>query len=303
MSRFTGVEEIGFAPSRLVVSELGPAGIKTPKGFTVTADAYQEFLRATSIRPFIAGELRRYRHGADPLAVGAAIRTAFAYAEMPSALGRAISAAYQQLGGEGTPVVVRSAETTFVEDHEIFLNVRTGRELFAACKRCFAVLFTDRAISLREQNGVDHLSATISVGVQRMVRSDLAGSGSAELLDGHIPGLVRVSAVWGLGDTLIGERVEPDEYLVLDARSERPLITTRRGSKAMKVVCAEPRGIKAIRTEPAERQRLVLTDDEVVALARHTLTMSSRYGGRPLMIEWAKDGTTGDLYSLRHSRS
>ncbi|MEU4605425.1 PEP/pyruvate-binding domain-containing protein [Kribbella sp. NPDC023972] len=174
MNRFAGVDgiaETGSASSRLVVRELSPAGIRTPEGFIVTVAAYQEFTRSTSLRPFIAGQLRRYRQGADLLAVGAAIRTAFAYAEMPAALARAVTAAYQELGGDGTPVVVRSGVANFVDRREVFLNVRTSRDVLGACKRCFAVLFTQRAIQLRELHGIDQLAATMFVKVQRMGRS------------------------------------------------------------------------------------------------------------------------------------
>jgi phosphoenolpyruvate synthase/pyruvate phosphate dikinase len=174
MSRFTRVEEIrtdGFAPGALVVRELSPVGARARDGFIVTVDAYQEFTRETSLRPFIAEQLRRYRQGADLLAVGAAIRTAFASAEMPPKLARDLLAAYQELGGDGTPVVVRSGAAPLVERPEIFFNVRTGRDLFAACKRCFANLFTGHAIQLREEAGIDQLSIAIFVKVQRMGRS------------------------------------------------------------------------------------------------------------------------------------
>jgi phosphoenolpyruvate synthase/pyruvate phosphate dikinase len=151
-----------------------PPGVCVPDAFELTPRAYQEFLRATSLQPFIAEQLRRYRHAADLLAVGAVVRTAFAYAEMPATLARSITAAYQSLGGEGTAVVVRS-------EGEIFLNVRSSRDLLAACKRCFAVLFSDQAIATRED-----LGAAVSVVVQRMVRSDLPGSGTAVNLGADI---------------------------------------------------------------------------------------------------------------------
>ena len=152
--------------ARLVAIPDVPPGGRVPDGFELTSQAYQEFLRSTSLRPLIAEQLRRYRHGADLLAVGAAIRTAFAYAEMPVTLARRITAAYQSLGGDGTAVVVRS-------EGETFLNVRTSRDLLAACKRCFAVPFSDQAIVRREEQGIDHLSVTVSVAVQRMGRAEL----------------------------------------------------------------------------------------------------------------------------------
>jgi pyruvate,water dikinase len=258
--------------ARLVVIPDVPPGVCAPDGFELTASAYEEFLRATSLRPFIAGQLRRYRQGADLLAVGAAIRTAFAYAEMPVGLARRITAAYQSLGGEGTAVVVRS-------EGESFLNVRTRRDLLAACKRCFAVPFSDHAIARGEEREVAG-----SVVVQRMVRADLAGSGTAESLGST----VRITAVWGLGDTVV---VDPDEYLVLDAS----VVARRRGTKETKVVCAEPGGVRAVPTSLGERQRDVLDEREIRTIARW-VGMVDKYYGRPMTIEWAKDGLSGDLY-------
>jgi pyruvate,water dikinase len=260
--------------ARLVAVPDVPPGVCSPDGFELTESAYQEFLRATSLQPFIAGQLRRYRQGADLLAVGAAIRTAFAYAEMPVGLARRITAAYQSLGGDGTAVVVRSKG-------EIFLNVRNRRDLLAACKRCFAVRFSDQAIARCEER-----PAAGSVVVQRMVRADLAGSGTAESLGTT----VRITAVRGLGDTVV---VDPDEYLVLDAS----VVARRRGTKETKVVCAEAGGVRAV-TSLGERQRDVLDDREIRTIARW-VGMVDKYYGRPMTIEWAKDGPSGDLYVVQ----
>ncbi|MFG1813560.1 PEP/pyruvate-binding domain-containing protein [Kribbella sp. NPDC049174] len=298
MSRFAGVDEIGkagYARGCEVVRELSPLGITTPDGFTVTVDAYQEFIRSTSLRPFIAGQLRRYRHGADLLAVGAAIRTAFAYAEMPAGLARAITTAYRELGGDGTPLVVRSGAAPFVDRQEIFFNVRTSRELLAACKRCFAILFAGRAILLREKCGLDQLAAAMFVKVQRMGESELPASGTVEVLDNRSPRLVRVKAIWGLGDPANSAAVNPDEYVILDGLSACTLVARRRGTKETKVVCAGSRGVRTVPTGPDERCRHVLTDVEALVLADWAATMESLYGGRPLTIDWAKDGPAGDL--------
>jgi pyruvate, water dikinase len=265
--------------ARLMTIPDVPPGVCVPDGFELTPQAYQEFLRTTSLRPLIARQLQRYHHGADLLAVGAAIRTAFAYAEMPVGLARRITAAYRSLGGDGTAVVVRS-------EGEIFHNLRTSRDLLAACKRCFAVPFSDQAVA----NGrIDHLSATVSVAVQRMVRSDLAGSGTAASLGS--PGHIRITAIWGLGDAIVGGHVDPDEYFVLDAS----VVARRRGTKATKVVCAEAGGVRAVPTSPGEGRRDVLDESEIRTIARWVGTVD-KYYGRSMTIEWAKDGPSGDLY-------
>jgi len=170
----------------VMLRELGAEGIKVPDGFAVTSAAYWEFVDAARLRPFIAEQIRRLRHGRDLVAVGAAIRTAFFDAELPDSLVEEISAAYEKLGGT---VAVRSSataedlpEASFAGQQETFLNVSGVDALLSACKRCYASLFTDRAISYREERGFDHLAVALSVGVQRMVRSDLGGGGVGELV-------------------------------------------------------------------------------------------------------------------------
>jgi pyruvate, water dikinase len=160
--------------------------------------------------------------------------------------------------------------------------VRNRRDLLAACKRCFAVRFSDQAIARCEER-----PAAGSVVVQRMVRADLAGSGTAESLGST----VRITAFWGLGDTVV---VDPDEYLVLDAS----VVARRRGTKETKVVCAEAGGVRAVPTSLGERQRDVLDDTEIRTIARW-VGMVDKYYGRPMTIEWAKDGPGVDLYVVQ----
>jgi phosphoenolpyruvate synthase/pyruvate phosphate dikinase len=155
----------------------------TESCFATTSTAYREFVEAARLRPLVARQLRRLRSGADVVAVGASIRTAFFDAELPAGLAESISAAYRQLGGTGTAVAVRSdapdenlLDASLAGRQETFLNVRETLPLLAACKRCWASLFTDRAIIYREVRDIDHLSVTLSVDIQRMVPSEIGSA-------------------------------------------------------------------------------------------------------------------------------
>jgi pyruvate,water dikinase len=155
----------------------------TDSGFATTTAAYREFIEGARLRPVVARQIRRLRAGADLVAVGASIRNAFFDAELPSSLAEAITAAYQMLGGDSTKFAVRSdapaedlLDATFSDHQESFSSVSGNRALVAACKRCWASLFTDRAIIYREVRGIDHLSATLSVDIQRMVPSEIGSA-------------------------------------------------------------------------------------------------------------------------------
>jgi phosphoenolpyruvate synthase/pyruvate phosphate dikinase len=163
-------QQVGVKNARL--AELTNQGLPIPKGFAVTASAYREFVREGRLRPAIAGELRRYRAGRDLVVVASAIRTAFRDTSLPSALTDEILACYQELGGDGTEVAVRCSPID-TQDGETFLHLRSGADVLAACRRCFASLFSAVAVSNREHGGVDHLVAAMPVSVQRMVRTDL----------------------------------------------------------------------------------------------------------------------------------
>jgi phosphoenolpyruvate synthase/pyruvate phosphate dikinase len=155
----------------------------TDSGFATTSTAYREFVEAARLRPLVARQIRRLRSGADVVAVGASIRTAFFDAELPASLAETIAAAYHQLGGAGTAVAVRSdapdenlLDASLAGRQETFLNVGGIKPLLAACKRCWASLFTDRAIIYREVRGIDHLFVTLSVDIQRMVPAPIGSA-------------------------------------------------------------------------------------------------------------------------------
>ncbi|TWD84586.1 phosphoenolpyruvate synthase [Kribbella amoyensis] len=295
----------------IMLRDLAAEGIQVPDGFALTAAAYAEFVESAGLRPVIEAEIGRYRSGAELSRVGSTIRSAFTAADLPSDLVGEVLDAYRRLGGEGTAVAVRSSATaedlpdaSFAGQQETYLNVTTSDDLVIACRRCFASLFTDRAISYREERGYDHLGVQLSVGVQQMVRSDLGAAGVMFTLDTDtgFPGVVQISAAWGLGEAVVSGEVDPDEYLVfkplLDDRGVRPILSRRRGAKEVKVTNAEPSGTHVVPTDAKERQSLVLADDDILRLARWAVLVERHYG-RPMDIEWAKDGRTGAMYLVQ----
>jgi phosphoenolpyruvate synthase/pyruvate phosphate dikinase len=283
----TGIDpaQVGVKHARL--SALSREGIRVPAGFVVTASAYQEFVLAAALGAVIAREIRGYRAGRDVVTVSAAIRTAFCEASLPPALTDRILEAYEELGGDGTEVAVRCSPTAPQDDErdEVFLHLTSGPEVLAACRQCFASLFDSVAVGHRELRGPDHLAAVMPVVVQRMVRSDLGGSGTAR---GEST-FVRIRAAWGLGESVVGD---PDQYSVHPGA--RPLIVKHRGTKPTRTVYADPHGTRTIPTTPEERSALVLTDDDLQELARWSVVADQHFR-RSMELEWAKDGS-GVLY-------
>ncbi|WP_329478853.1 hypothetical protein OG555_39905 [Kribbella sp. NBC_01484] len=279
-------QQVGVKNARL--AELTDEGIRIPEGFAVTAAAYQEFVREGRLGPVIARELRRYRAGRDLVVVAAAIRTAFRDTSLPQAVSDEILAAYEDLGGDGTEVAVRSSPAETQDDvaDETFLHLRSGADVLAACRRCFASLFSAVAVGNREHRGPDHLVAAMPVTVQRMVRADLGSSGTVR---GEST-FVRVRAAWGLGEPVSGDA---DQYSVHPGA--RPMIVKHRGAKRAKTVYAGLRGTEVVQTTPEERSGLVLTDDDIEELARWSV-IADKHFKRPMELEWAKDGRSGGLY-------
>ncbi|MFN8217305.1 MAG: phosphoenolpyruvate synthase [Solirubrobacterales bacterium] len=300
-----------------MIGGLAEEGIRVPEGFATTADAYWAFLDAGGLRERIAAELERLRGGERELAEAArTIREAILAAEFPAELREAIVAAYADLAARlGNPephVAVRSSataedlpEASFAGQQETFLNVSGVEALLDACRRCVASLFTDRAITYRENNGFDHMKVALSAGVQRMIRSDLAGAGTMFSIDTEtgFPRTVIIDASWGLGEAVVSGSVDPDAYVVFKPLLERPeltpILSRRRGRKEIKVVYAEGgAGTVEVATSAAERGAEVLADADVVQLARWAVAIERHYG-KPMDIEWAKDGETGELFIVQ----
>jgi len=301
-----------------MLSHLGEAGVRVPEGFATTADAYWALLDANDLRGRIGAEIERLHSGEHELAeVGRTIRELVLAAEFPAELRDAITDAYgalaEGLGVERPDVAVRSSATaedlpqaSFAGQQETFLNVTGVDALLDSCRRCIASLFTDRAITYRENNGFDHMQVALSVGVQRMVRSDLAGAGTMFSIDTEtgFPRTVVIDASWGLGEAVVSGTVDPDNYVVfkplLDREELVPILSRQRGRKEMKVVYAGDGGEGTVDLETSEDERAgeVLSDDEVLFLARWAVTIEAHYG-KPMDIEWAKDGNSGELFIVQ----
>ncbi|MCX6498663.1 MAG: phosphoenolpyruvate synthase, partial [Arthrobacter sp.] len=325
-------EEIGMADVPQVggknaslgelIQSLKARGVRVPDGFATTAAAYRSFIAANGIEPAMRSRILAYRAGDATLReTGEAIRELFLASEFPQDIAETIRSHYRDLGQraglERLSVAVRSSATaedlpdaSFAGQQETFLNVTGDRELMDACRRCYASLFTDRAISYREVKGFDHLDVALSIGVQRMVRSDVGASGVMFSIDtdSGFPRAAVISAAWGLGETVVQGSVNPDKYLVFkpllteDAAAEgiSPIIEKSLGSKERKMVYS--RGgharTRTVDTSEAERRAFVLADAEILALARWAVSVEEHYG-RPMDMEWARDGETGELFMVQ----
>jgi pyruvate, water dikinase len=303
--------------------ELTPEGIRVPNGFAVTAEAYRHFLRAGGLER----EIRSLLEGLDTrdLAAladrGRRLREAVLARPLPDDLGQEVLAAYAELCrecGPDTDTAVRSSATaedlpgaSFAGQQESFLNVRGERALLDACRHCLASLFTDRAISYRVDKGFDHFAVALSVGVQKMVRADLGAAGVLFTIDTEtgFPDLVLINSAYGLGESVVKGRVDPDEFLVAKPALKqgfRPILKRAVGAKQEKLIYAT-RGGRSTRSVPVpaeERERLSLADDEVLTLARWGCRIEDHYSARsgrptPMDVEWAKDGRTGELFVLQ----
>jgi pyruvate,water dikinase len=302
------------ASSGELIRNLSAEGIRVPLGFAVTADGYRELV--SGIRENIQHELSAIRSANKSIsAAGAVIRNMIAKKALPAGLVSAIVDAYRRLGADvakaDVEVAVRSSataedlpEASFAGQQESYLNVTGEEQLLAACHRCYASLFTDRAISYREAKGIDHMSVALSIGVQQMVRSDKGSSGVMFSLDPEsgFPRVVVISASWGLGEAIVQGAVDPDRYMVFkpllsDGKAE-PIIEKRIGHKELKVILNRSGGTKQIDTSGDERRSIVLTDAEVLQLGRWAVSVENHYGC-PMDMEWAKDGQTGALYLVQ----
>ncbi len=305
-----------------MLRQLGTAGVRVPDGFATTAAAYRQLLRHNHLLQPLA-ELLHALDADDLAALQQAGRTAREWllrAEIPADLAEAIQQAYRAMGSP--PVAVRSSataedlpEASFAGQQETFLYIEGEPALLEACRRCYASLFTDRAISYRQLHGYNHLEVSLSIGVQRMVRADQASSGVMFTIDTEsgFRNAVLLTAAWGLGETVVQGAVNPDEWLVFKPTLEAgfaPILSRRRGSKAIRMVrCAPGDGDNArpVRIEPVPpeaRERFALRDDEVLTLARWACRIEAHYSAlrgapTPMDIEWGKDGEEGELFILQ----
>lgn len=296
---------------------LTPKGVRVPNGFAVTAAAYQHFLKAAGIKKEIEAVLRATKiHNIQSLmAGGKKIREIILKAEFPEDLNQAIVAAYREMEKEFGPhcdVAVRSSATaedlpdaSFAGQQETFLNIRGVEELLDACRKCFASLFTNRAISYRQDKKFDHFKISLSIGVQKMVRSDMATSGVMFSLDTEsgFKDVVLINASYGLGENIVLGKVTPDEFFVYKptmAKGFYPILSRRLGTKAVKLIYSgdEQEPTKDVQVSAKDRARFCLTDADVIRLAKWAVIIEKHYG-RPMDMEWAKDGRTGQLFIVQ----
>jgi len=299
-------------------------GVRVPNGFAITAEAYRYLLERAGARQ----PLHEALDGLDPSNMddlarrGRRAREIVLGAPIPPDLEAEIRAGYRELRqqyGEGLSVAVRSSATaedlptaSFAGQQESFLNVHGEEKLLEACKRCFASLFTDRAIHYRVDNGFDHFKVALSIGVMKMVRADLGTSGIMFTLDTEtgFRDVVLISAAYGLGENIVQGALEADEFMVFKPtfeRGNRSVLRRSLGSKQIKMVYVDDGKQAAVGNVPtaeADRNRFCITDEDVCTLADYALKIERHYSNKagkslPMDIEWAKDGIDQQLYIVQ----
>ncbi|MEK7642636.1 MAG: phosphoenolpyruvate synthase [Patescibacteria group bacterium] len=332
-----GIADVAFVGGKNaslgeMYQNLVPKGIRIPNGFAISAYAYRYFIDKAGLKNFIESSLStlNIQDVSSLQAVGKRIREKIIESDLPNDLEEAIKQAYKDLsnayGSKATDTAVRSSATaedlpgaSFAGEHETFLNVVGETNVLQATKEAFASLWNDRAISYRVDKGFNHFDVALSVGVQKMVRSDKGSSGVMFTLDTEsgFKDVVEIDASWGLGEMVVQGKVTPDEYLVwkIGLRNNfRPIIKKNLGSKENKMIYAmdmkKPvytevsRSVKEIKTSKEERNSFVLNDEEILVLSRWGMEIEGYYSAKagkpvPMDMEWAKDGLTGELFIVQ----
>lgn len=297
-------------------TKLAQKGIRVPNGFATTALAFWQFIAINGLRVPLQALLSTLDTDrfSNLRQIGSEARSLILSAALPATLAEVIRAAYRELCEEdAATVAVRSSATaedlpqaSFAGQHESFLNIRGEKELLAAVRKCFASLYTDRAIKYRWDNGFAHDKVALSVGVQKMVRSDRSCSGVAFTLEPEsgFNNVIHISGVWGLGENLVQGTVTPDEYLLFKPtlrQGKEAIIQKKLGAKEQTMVFATDNSdspVKIIDTPAELRAHFVLNNHEVEQLAKWCLVIEEHYG-KPMDIEWAKDGISRKLYILQ----
>ncbi len=314
------VKEVGGKNASLgeMYRDLGKKGIKIPDGFATSAEAYWKFIRENKIEDSLKEALASLDKDAENLKeVGAKCRELVMGGSIPEVVKEKILSGFEDLKKREESlesVAVRSSataedlpEASFAGQHESFMNIKTEEELLDAWKKCVASLFTDRAIKYREKNNFEHMKVALSVGVQKMVRSDKSSAGVAFTIDPEsgFENVILINGAWGLGDNVVQGAVLTDEfYLFKEAlkSGKKPILSKRLGSKAKMMVYNEKKkhGETTInkRTPGELRRKYVLTDEELVKLGNWCLDIENHYK-KPMDIEWAKDGNTEELYIVQ----
>ncbi|HKK38903.1 MAG TPA: phosphoenolpyruvate synthase [Cryomorphaceae bacterium] len=299
-------------------SQLKSEGIEVPDGFATSADAYWEFLDENDLRDELTDLLseldtKEFKNLKD---IGGSIRKKIMDASMPENLAEKIKEAYADLKDRTeniSGVAVRSSataedlpEASFAGQHESFMNITGEDELVHTVQRCYASLFTDRAIKYREDNGFEHMKVALSAGVQKMVRSDLASAGVAFTIDPDtgFEKVIFINASWGLGDNVVGGIVQGDAYYVFKRNLREggnPILSKEVGSKKKTMVYADEDDDETTRNEetPEEKQKkFCLTNEEIETLGQWCLAIEKHYD-KPMDVEWAKDGESDKLFIVQ----
>jgi len=323
-----GIEDVKYVGGKNaslgeMYKNLTEKGVKVPNGFAVTAHAYHYFLEKAGIK----NKIKKILSGLNTKDVrnlmkrGNMARNAILKAEFPEELNKAIIEGYYHLGlqyGKNPDVAVRSSATaedlpdaSFAGQQETYLDIQGNKALLDACKKCFASLFTNRAISYREDKGFDHFSIGLSIGIQKMVRSDKACSGVVFSIDTEsgFKDAVFITASYGLGENIVQGAVNPDSYYVFKPTlksGKRPILNKEIGEKKIMMVYSRnpKKPTKNIPTPAAKRAKYVLTDDEILKIAGWTCIIEDHYSQKaghfkPMDMEWAKDGVSGELFIVQ----
>lgn len=301
-----------------MVRSLKNQGIRIPEGFAITSTAYWHFLEANDLKPKIQEQIQKFESGKISLEkAGKTIRRLFVRSRFPEEIAETIRQEYRQLcqryNVDEADVAIRSSATaedlpdaSFAGQQETFLNITGTEEVLEACRKCYASLFTDRAISYRQTQYFNHLEVALSIVVQKMVRSDKAGAGVMFSIDTEtgFPNDILITAAWGLGETVVQGTITPDQYRVfkplLKYPQFQPIVEKTLGNKHEKMVYAlgTTKTTKIVPTSLYEIQSFVLEDQEVLQLARWVKIIEEHYGV-PMDIEWAKDGDSGELFIVQ----
>lgn len=303
-----------------MISILQPKGIRIPAGYATTAAAYRDYLEHNGLREKLTELLNNLdkKDFKNLRQTGKKARELIMKGEFPADLSKAIKDAYRELEEREeslTSVAVRSSataedlpEASFAGQHDSFMNVKGPEKTLEACKKCFASLFTDRAIQYREHNGFDHMKVALSAGVQKMVRSDKSSAGVifTILPESGYEEVIFLTGAWGLGDNVVQGAVNADEFHVFKPslrKGLRAIISKKTGTKEKTMVYAQSSKnsnatTKNVKTPIKDRRKFVLSDEEIEKLAIWALEIEDHYG-MAMDIEWAKDGDSGELYIVQ----
>jgi len=323
-----GTQDVGLVGGKnaslgQMIQDLSGKGIRIPFGFAITAQAYWHVLQSNNLVTRIEELLKELPsdHSMEAVQkVGSSIRQLIEHAELPSDLTDEIIQSYQELskkyGVKELDVAVRSSATaedlptaSFAGQQESYLNVSGVKQLLEHCKKCFASLFTDRAIVYRIEQGFDHMRVALSIGVQKMVRADLGVSGVAFSLEPEsgFRDVVAINAAYGLGESIVQGRVIPDEFIVFKTtmNSCKPIVKKYCGDKATKIIYAHNHQMtEEVPVDKELQQQFSLTDDEIMNVAQSVVAIEQYYSdvaGRwvAMDVEWAKDGNDGQIYIVQ----